>query len=166
MAALSAIRPPDVDPSKLAFPKVQLPEAAKVELPSIDISQLDLAGTIQDAAAVAGFPRPASRLRLPVALGGLLLAGAAIWALMSRPQLRTRLRDLGNSMRGRISSMRSNAFDLAPADPIAFPEADTKPIQPAPWDGGENNEAPDYPEGLGSREEGQISSLHGSKSRR
>ena len=148
MATLPAIRLPDIDVPKLDLPNVEVLEAIKrMNLPAIDMPDVDVSRALPDVAVATGL-RPARRSQLPVAIAGLIVAGMAGWAILSSQQLRNRLAGLARSVRERISSMRSSEWDQG--DPIAFPAAETKPIQPEPWDRRENADAPDYPEGLGS----------------
>ena len=119
----------------------------RVDLPAIDIPDVDVSRTLTDVAVATGL-RPARRSRLPIAIVGVVIAGTAAWAVMNSQQLRSRLAELATAVRERVSSMRSTEWDQA--DPIAFPAAETKPIQPEQWDQGEDVGAPDYPEGLGS----------------
>lgn len=159
MAAFPTLRLPDVDTSKLERPRIGVPDAiAKLELPTIDMPQIDLASALPDAAAAVGLRRPARRSRLPFVIGGLIVAAAAGLGLMKNPQLRMRLRDVWDAARERISWIRSVAFGQASdrPDPIAFPAADTKAIPPDPWAVSEHIDAPDYPDGLGSGTEDPI----------
>lgn len=154
MTALSAFRLPNIDVPDLDRPELRLPDAlAKVDLPAVDLPQIDLRGALSDAAAAVHLGGRRRRPRWPFAIGGLIVAGVAGWTIMQNQQVRTSLRDMANSIRERISAMRSTAFDLSTiddADPIAFPAAETKPIAPDPWTDGENVDTPDYPDGLGS----------------
>jgi hypothetical protein len=148
MAALPAVRLPEIDVPKLNRPSVEVPEAFKsMNVLEIDIPDLDVARRLTDAAVATGL-RPARRSRLPFAIAGLIVAGTAAWAVMNSRQLRNRIAELATSVRERVSSIRSSEWDQA--DPIAFPAAETKPIQPEPWDRREDEDSPDYPEGLGS----------------
>jgi hypothetical protein len=151
MALVPALRLPEMNAPKLDFPNVKVPDVLRgMDLSAISMPQVDLAATVTDVATAAGLRRPARRSRLPWVIAGLIVAGAATWSLMNSAQLRNRLRELMTSVHMRVSSMRSNAWDLATADPIAFPAAETKPIQPDPWERDEDVNMPDYPEGLGS----------------
>ena len=51
------------------------------------------------------------QMRLPWAIAGLIVAGAAAWGLRNSPQLRNRLRELMTSVRVRVSS---------PAQPVEW----------------------------------------------
>jgi hypothetical protein len=136
--------------SEIQLPNVELP---KMEVPAFDMSSIDLRATVSEAAEAVGLRQPARRSRWFFALGGAMLAAVAGWGLLRSPQVRARSRQLLSSIRERISSMRPNAFDLDvsdPADPIAFPAADTKPIPPDRWRDTEDLATPDYPDGLGS----------------
>lgn len=155
MAAVPAIRLPEIDVPKLDRPDVKVREALTgMNLPAIDMPDVNLAGTLADVVAATGVRRPARRSRLPFAIAGLIVAGTAAWAITNSQQLRKWLRDLVASVRERFSSMQSNASDEA--DPIAFPAAETEPIQPGAWDRRGDVDVPDYPEGLGSRNDDQM----------
>ena len=134
---------------------IKLPNVGlhKMEVPAFDVSNIDLSSTVSEAAEAVGLRRPARRSRWLFALGGLIVAAAAGWGLLRSPQVRAKSQHVLDSIRERISAMRPNAFDLDvgdPADPIAFPAADTKPIAPDRWNDTEDLATPDYPEGLGS----------------
>lgn len=159
MAAIPAVRLPDIDTSTLDGPKIQVPEAiARIDLPRIDLPHIDLAGALPDAVTSAGPRRSPRRSRWPLAIGGLIVAGAAAWGLMKNPRLRMRLRNLWTAVRERISSVRSAAFDQSSdrSDPIASPAAETTAITPEPWGVREHIDAPDYPDGPGPGKEDAL----------
>ena len=136
--------------SQIKLPAVELPN---VEVPAFDVPDVDLGATVSAAAEAVGLRQPARRSRWFFAGGALIVAAAAVWGAMRSPQVRARLQQLLQSTRERISAMRPNAFDLDvgdPADPIAFPAAETKPIAPDRWNEHEDTTTPDYPDGLGS----------------
>jgi hypothetical protein len=151
--SLSEIRLPDIDLTKLERPRIDLPEAvSKLEWPRIDLSSIDVGKAMAGAAAAAGLTRRASR-RWPLAVGGLIVAGLASWAILSNEALRARLAGRVQAVRDRITEMRSSRFDALEIDaeePIAFASAETAPIEPAPFSEGSTIDATGYPAGLGS----------------
>jgi hypothetical protein len=136
--------------SEIQLPTVELPT---VDVPAFDMPNVDLGATVSAAAEAVGLRQPARRSRWLFAVGALIVGVAAVWGAMRNPQVRARAQQLLQSTRERISAMRPNAFDLDvgdPADPIAFPAAETKPIAPDPWNENHDTATPDYPDGLGS----------------
>ena len=154
MPTISALRAPTFEMPRVEPPKLPVPEAiARMELPTFDAPNVDLGATASDLAEMVGLRRPARRSRWFFALGGLILAAAAGWGLLRSPGARARSQQVVRSVRERISSIRPNPWDLDvgdPADPIAFPAAETKPIPPDRWNDSEDLVTPDYPDGLGS----------------
>lgn len=150
--------------SEIQLPTVDLP---KVEVPAFDVPDVDLGATLSAAAEAVGLRQPARRSRWLFAVGALIVAAAASWGAMRNPQIRARFQQLLQSTRERVSAMRPNAFDLDvgdPADPIAFPAAETKPIAPDRWNDAEDSGTPDYPDGLGSEAGDADTSREESKS--
>ena len=150
--------------SEIQLPTVDLP---KVEVPAFDLPNVDPRATVSAAAEAIGVRQPARRSRWLMAAGALIVAAAAGWGVMRSPQIRARSQQFLRSVRERISAMRPNAFDLDvgdPADPIAFPAAETKPISPDRWNDIEDSGTPDYPEGLGADTGDPESSREASKS--
>ena len=141
--SLSEIRLPDVDLPRFERPRIDLPEAiSKFEWPKIDLSSVDVGKAMAGAAAAAHIGRRARRPRWPLVVGGLIVAGLAGWAFLSNEALRARLARWAGVIRERISAVRSDRYDRLEIDrdhPIAFPAAETAPI-----------DATGYPAGLGS----------------
>ena len=145
--------------SEIHLPNVDLP---KIEVPAFDVSNIDLGAGVSGAAEAVGLRRAPRRSRRLFVIGGLMVAAAAGWGLLRSPQVRARSQRLLGDIRERISSMRPSSFDLDvddPADPIAFPSAETKPIPPDRWNDTEDLTTPDYPEGLGS-DSGDAGAAH------
>jgi hypothetical protein len=146
--ALSEIRRPDVDLTKLERPKIELPDKiSRFEWPSVDVGKA-MAG----AAAAAHIGRRARRPRWPIAVGGLIVAGLAAWAILTNETVRTRLAAAANGLRERIATMRStddDRLETESGDPIAFDAAQTSPIDSPPYSES-TVDATGYPEGLGS----------------
>jgi hypothetical protein len=139
--SLSEISLPEVDLGK-SVPKFELP---RIALPSVDVGKA-LAG----AAAAAHIGRPARRARWPLAIGGLIVAGLAAWAVFTNEALRAWLAQGAGAIRERVAAMRSNRDDMDRDDPIAFPAAETAPIEGSPMTDTGMTDTTGYPAGLGS----------------
>ncbi len=152
--SLSEIHLPDLDLSKLDGPKIDIPEAiSKIEWPKIDLSSVDVGKAVAGAAAAAHIGRRTHRPRWPLAVGGLIVAGLAGWAILSNEALRVRLAHGARSIRERIAALRSNWHDGRKIDrdhPIAFSAAETAPIETSPFTDNTTVDATGYPAGLGS----------------
>jgi hypothetical protein len=146
MRALSDIRRPDVDLSKIERPKLSMPESvSNIDWPSTS----DIGKAVAGAAAAAHIGRRASRPRWPFAVGGLIVAGLAAWAL-SNEMVRARISEAVEAVRGRIAAMRMTDDDRFDDDPIAFDAAETHPIEAPPYSESSTVDATAYPDGLGS----------------
>ena len=154
LRSLSEIRLPDLDLPRLERPRIDLPEAvSKFEWPRIDLSSVDVGKAMAGAAAAAHIGRRARRRRWPLAVGGLIVAGLAGWAILSNEALRARLARGASAIRERISAVRSNRYDrleIDRDDPIAFNAAQTAPIEASPYTDSTTIGATGYPAGLGS----------------
>lgn len=152
MRALSEVRRPDVDLSKIERPKIDLPDSvSKFDWPKIDLSSVDVGRAVAGAAAAAHIGRRANRPRWPLAVGGLIVAGLATWAILTNEMVRSRLAVAANSVRTRLESLRAADDELeVDRDPIAFDAAQTQPIEPAPYADTASVDATGYPDGLGS----------------
>jgi hypothetical protein len=140
--SLSEIRLPDVDLTKLELPD----SVTKFEWP-------DVGKAVAGAAAAAHLGRRASRPRWPLAVGGLIVAGLAAWAIFSNEAVRARISSGATALRERISAMRSTDADWLEMDrdeSVAFDAAETKPIEAPAYTEGSTVDATGYPEGLGS----------------
>jgi hypothetical protein len=124
-----------------ALPTLRLPD---IDLPAMDRPTIDLTEAITSLD-----PRRRRRSRWPFALGALVATGLATWALVTNPQLRTRVARIASGLMERVATIRSNRDDQYATEPIAFPAAETKPIDDSSLTDG-SGEAPDYPAGLGS----------------
>ena len=145
--SLSEIRLPDVDLTKLERPKFDLPDSVS------KFEWADVGKAVAGAAAAANIGRRASRPRWPLAVGGLIIAGLATWAIVSNEALRTRIANAATAVRERISAMRSNDDEWLEMDrdePIAFDAAETKPIETPAYADTTTVATSGYPEGLGS----------------
>ena len=145
--SLSEIRLPDVDLTKIERPKIDLPDSVT------KFEWSDVGKAVAGAAAAANLGRRASRPRWPLAVGGLIVAGLAAWAILTNEALRARISSGASAIRERISAMRSTDADWLDMDrdePIAFDAAETKPIEAPAYADSSTVDATDYPEGLGS----------------
>lgn len=141
----------------LRAPKLDLPDAiSKIELPTMDVSMGDVANSLSEKAGAIHLRRAPRRPRWPVALGGLVVAGLAGWAILSNRELRTSLANRFNAARQWIQALRSgeDRSSIDGDDPIAFPAAETRPIETDrltdPFVERPSSAVPDYPPGLGS----------------
>ncbi len=117
--SLSEIHLPDVDLSNMVRPRV--------DLPNIDIGK-----AIAGVAAAAHLTRPSHRRRWQSALGALIVAGLAGWAVLSNAALRERISKAVDGLRQRADSMRSGSVDELEVNAdlvVAFPAAEVKPIE-------------------------------------
>ena len=167
--SLSEIRLPDVDLSKLERPKVVLPKAvSNFEWPRFDISAADIRKALASVAVAAHLrPRP-RQSRWPFAVGGLLVAGVATWAVLSNEAHRARLANGASAVRDRIASMRSNDRDQLEIDPdeaIAFTAAETAPIETPSYSDATMIDATGYPEGLGADRDNGAPAMEEASSR-
>jgi hypothetical protein len=136
-------------------PEVHLPgpdAVSRFDWPKVDLSSVDVGKSVADAASAVHIGR-ASRPRWPLAVGGLIVAGLAGWAIMSNAALRARLARGVAAIREQVSAMRSGRYadgqKIDAENPIAFAAAETKPIEDSPFTD-ETTSEPDYPPGLGS----------------
>jgi hypothetical protein len=127
-----------------ALPNFDVPN---IDLPNIEPPRLDVPEAIAGALDAAGIRRRSPWRRRPLALAGIVAAALAGWAILNNEAIRARLNESIGSIRQWISTMRSPVSDL---EPVAFPAAETKPIEPGPMAEYETPEVADYPPGLGS----------------
>lgn len=169
LRALSDIPRPDVDLSKIERPRMDLPDSVgKLRWPSIDLLSVDIGKAVAGAAAAAHIGRRTRRPRWPLAVGGLIVAGLATWAVLTNETVRSRLAGVANGVRERLDAMRSgdsDGLDIETDEPIAFDAAETHPIEPAPYADTTTVDATGYPEGLGSHNGDGIPAFEGSASR-
>ena len=143
--SLSEIHLPEVDLSKMVRPRV--------DLPGVDIGK-----AIAGVAAAAHLTRPSHRRRWQSALGALIVAGLAGWAVLGNAALRERISKVVDGLRQRADSMRSGSADELEVDAdllVAFPAAEVKPTEgslAADAVSGTNgtNGTNGYPDGLGA----------------
>lgn len=117
-----------------------------LDLPRFDPPKVDMPEVFANAMNAAGIRRSSPR-RWPFALAGIVVAGVAGWAVLNNEAIRSRLTEAVQSVRQRFAAMRSPNDNL---ESIAFPAAETMPIEPSPVAEYETPEAADYPAGLGA----------------
>lgn len=153
MRALSEIPRPDIDLTRLERPKIDLPDSvSKFEWPKIGLSSMDVGKAMAGAAAAVHIGRRNKPTRWPLAVGALIVAGLAAWAILTNEMVRTRLAGVANAVRERVAAMRStdDGLEIDHDDPIAFDAAETHPIEAPPYSDSTMIDATDYPAGLGS----------------
>jgi hypothetical protein len=126
----------------------------KVELPEVELKNIDPRKAITEAAQSAGLIK-ARRQRLPFVLGGLITLALVGVAIMNSPAIRERLAEAAQRVKARIDERRAErlgrdlearAFDAAVAVPVeTSPYADTAPSSGSPFDG-----PSDLPPGFGA----------------
>ena len=117
--SMSEIHLPDIDLSNMVRPRV--------DLPNIDIGK-----AIAGVAAAAHLTRATRRRRWQPALGALIVAGLAGWAVLGNAALRERISKVVDGLRQRVDSMRSGSVDELEVDAdlvVAFPAAEVKSIE-------------------------------------
>lgn len=155
---------PNVTLDRSRIPELQLPEmlpddivrAISERLPDVDLSAVEwpkldpssIGKAVTDAAAAAHIGRRSERPRWPL-LGGLLIAGVAGVAILSREGVRTRMAEAIGWVRTQAKAMLPSGDD-SDTDAQAFGAADTMPTQPAAHPADPTSEAAGYPAGLGS----------------
>ena len=125
--SFSEVRRPDID-----LPSIEWP---KVDLSKIDVTREDVDKAILGVATAARLVRPAVRSsRLPLALGFVVVAALAAFAILSRPTVRERLAIAARDAQRRIEEARTDATRLEveddPALEGATPDAIAIPIDP------------------------------------
>jgi hypothetical protein len=141
--------------SEIRLPEIDLPKAvSEFEWPKIDLPSVDVGKAVAGAAAAVHIGRRAHRPRWPLAVGGLLIAGLAGWAILHNEALRARLAGATGAIRTRISAVRSNRPDrleMDRDDALALTAAETAPIETSPSTDSTTIDATGHPAGLGSR---------------
>jgi hypothetical protein len=127
----------------------------KVELPDVELKNIDPRKAITEAAQAAGLVKAPRRQRLPFIVGGLITLGLVGVAIMNSPAIRQRLAEAAQRVKARIDERRAerlgrdleaHAFDAAVAVPVeTSPYADTAPSSGSPFDG-----PSDLPPGFGA----------------
>lgn len=151
------------DDIRRSLSEIHLPEVdlSSMERPKIDLPSIDVGKAIAGVAAAAHLTRPARRSRWKPAVGALIVAGLAGWALLSNAAVRERVSKAVGGLRQRVDSMRSGSDEWLEVDadrPVAFPAAETKPTEGSPYADavtGSNGSA-GYPDGLGAGDSDRI----------
>jgi hypothetical protein len=128
-----------------------MPELAVAErLPNLTIPEFkpdELARTLSEIQLPG---RRSRRRRWPIAIGAVVAAAMAGAAILRSDTVRAALRERLMGLRERLSMAWTREADFMRDDPIAFPTADTAPMQASPYTDPATAPAADYPEGLGS----------------
>jgi hypothetical protein len=132
---------------------LRLPEInTKRDLPSFNVPDGVGAG-VADVATALHLPGRRRGSRLPLAIGGVIVASLAGWAIANttvHARLATAVGGMREWLMERWSGWRG-AVDAEDASPVAFQAAETAPIRPAPFGNAAiTDDAPDYPDGLGT----------------
>lgn len=131
----------------IELPKVDMP---KVDMKKMDFSKLEMPRAVTNAAVSAGLMKK-KQSRLPFALGAVVTVAVVGFALANTSSLLTRVRELVQSLRERMTNDRTDA-----SDPYAFDAASTLPVQSSSFsDQLSSSDSPfdgpsDLPIGLGS----------------
>lgn len=132
------------------------------------LSDADLVGASRSALTSArdalprGWPRRGRPRRWPWVAGIILGTTMLGWAILSNAALRARLARSARAIRERIAALRSNRYDrleIDRDDPIAFPAAETAPIEASSFTASTTTDATGYPAGLGSNSGDGIPAL-------
>ncbi len=160
--ALSDVHLPEVDLSNLDPRRIDL---SNVELPKIDVSKA------VESAAVATHLRKRGSSPIRFVIGGVVVAGLALFAALNIPALRAGLEGVARTVRAQLDARRdANSPDAPgfpddaftgpdPSSPEAFTAADPAPVQPDTYadalpsaSHGFETTAEELPEGIGSNE--------------
>lgn len=131
----------------------------RLELPDIDLSDVDVPKAVKGAAQAAGIVRTNRMPRLPFVIGGLVTLALVGFAVLSSPKIKPRLEAMAARAKERIEerrarwdmeheaeSMEPRAFDAAVAVPVdSSAYAGTVDGQTSPFDG-----PSDLPAGFGA----------------
>jgi len=122
--ALSEVRLPSVDLSKVERPRIDLPDG----IGRIDWRSIDVTGALAGVAAIARMGRPVlRRSRWTLAAGVVVVAGIAAAVLLARPAVRERA---GRSVRDLRAMIETRA---APTDVLEIEDdvlTSTEPTEP------------------------------------
>ena len=147
--ALSGIRLPQVD--------LAMARKANAKLPALAITSSDVGKLVAATAAVARIIRPAPsrgrrladlfgrrstspvarlvrprtrRSRLPLAIGVIVVMALAVWALLRRPAVRTRVDEAARQARERFEALRTGAVVEDPPVGIETASIESEDVDP------------------------------------
>lgn len=147
----------EIRPSDLHLPEIKREDIVRtlsqIELPDA-VKHLDIGGAIADAAAGVGRRGRRTMPRWPFAIAGLVIAGAASWAVLSNRSIRDRITSAVDGLRAWIDAMRSDGTDAD--DAVAFTAAETAAMQPPTYADPLTVDAGDYPAGLGATQDAEL----------
>jgi hypothetical protein len=128
---------PIIDLQDIKLPKVDLPE---IEIPKVDVGK-----AVLGVATAAGLVKR-RRSRWPYLLGAGVVVAVAAWAV-TNAAIRERLTQAVTAIGERVQAMRGGGQDQ---EPMAFPAAQTAPINEPANLSVPPASNPDYPEGFGA----------------
>jgi hypothetical protein len=143
MLRRQTLEKPDVEMPRIDLTKLEMP---KMDITKLDLSKVDVPKAMSDAAVAVGLAkRP--RSRWPFALGAMLVVTAAGFALMNADAIGERIRQARRWIADRMDGMNTG---LMQDEAVAFPTAETMPVDQPAFDPTPSSQPSDYPEGLGS----------------
>jgi hypothetical protein len=146
---------PDAPVKELRLPELQLPEISRDEImANLSLPKLDPTGigkAVSDAAsdvmAMSHLGPRRTRSRWPI-IGGLVLAGLALMALVNVAGIRSKIVSGAQATRDKAMDLLSSEEDFE--EPTAFDAAETMPLDPAIHPVDPTATPADYPAGLGA----------------
>lgn len=144
----------EIPATDIHLPEFHLPEKlVNFEWPTIDLSSVDVGKAVTEAAQAAHIVRRPHRSRWPLAVGGFVVASLTGWVVLSNAAFRARLAQGAGVIRERISALwsgGSGALEVDRNEPVAFPAAETAPIESTSLRDDSPGNGAAYPPGLGS----------------
>ena len=117
-----------------------VPDLTTIERPELAMPDIDLGKAVTGVAVAVGLARPA-RPRWPYVLAGAALVALGSWLIaLNRKAVQERIAQAVDASRARMTN-----HDLAHGEAVAFPAAETAPIEPSMT----NGTGSDHPDGLG-----------------
>jgi hypothetical protein len=111
---------PELRLREVRLPELHLPEMSRdditraigdatrdVELPSVDLSKIDVPKAVASASQAVGLSRSTRVPRLPFIIGGLVTLGLIGFALLNSPAVKPRLQELARKAKEQIEERRA-----------------------------------------------------------
>ena len=141
---------PELRLREVRLPELHLPEMSRdditraigdatrdVELPSVDLSKIDVPKAVASASQAVGLSRSTRVPRLPFIIGGLVTLGLIGFALLNSPAVKPRLQELARKAKEQIEERRAGrmAVDASTdeASTTVDPSGFDAPIAPGAW---------------------------------
>ncbi|MEO7118599.1 MAG: hypothetical protein ABIZ34_06475 [Candidatus Limnocylindrales bacterium] len=143
---------------KMELPKMELPKVdlSKVEMPDLSVPSQKIGDVFNQAATMVGLRRrQPQRSRLPLAVTAAVVGTVAGVVILSNAMIRDRIRAAIDTVRDRISTMRSGNEDqglLGDGEPVGASASATSPMAASPYTNGVAGEASAYATGMGANE--------------